>query len=187
MSPFVTGLVTAKILWRSQPVTIRFFQRDRLMCVHEHFETKIWGRMICQVSDLPVLDLRRFFCLEPYSSLSWFFGGCGWGRTNNALRAEDLQSPGVTNFPTHPKYQLPAAGSTTFNSSLNSTGAPEKKLICLVGCRSRPLTLQQRDHVAQHRRTIRLYRAPSLKASLNKTWRPYPATIRVRCLERAVI
>jgi hypothetical protein len=53
-------------------------------------------------------------------------GGCGWGRTNNAFRAEDLQSPGVTNFPTHPKYQLRAAGSTTFNSGLNSTRAPEK-------------------------------------------------------------
>jgi hypothetical protein len=25
--------------WRSQGVTIPFFQRDRLMCVHEHFET----------------------------------------------------------------------------------------------------------------------------------------------------
>ncbi len=31
------------ITWRSQGVTIPFFQRDRLMCVHEHFETKYGG------------------------------------------------------------------------------------------------------------------------------------------------
>jgi hypothetical protein len=129
--------------------------------------------MICQVSDLPVLDLRRFFCYVPYSSLSWFFGGCGWGRTNNALRAEDLQSPGVTNFPTHPLYYLRDTGSAwLFKSTQDICNSPSK-LICLVGCRSRPLTLQQRDHIAQHRRTIRLYRAPSLKASLNKTWKSY--------------
>jgi hypothetical protein len=32
-----------KYIWRSQGVTIPFFQRDRLMCVHEHFETKSGG------------------------------------------------------------------------------------------------------------------------------------------------
>ncbi len=65
---------TAKT-WRSQGVTIPFFQRDRLMCVHEHFETK--------------------------------FGGCGWSRTSSAFRAADLQSTGVTNFPTHPNMVEP--------------------------------------------------------------------------------
>ena len=30
-------------------------------------------------------------------------GGGGWGRTNNALKTADLQSTGVTNFPTPPK------------------------------------------------------------------------------------
>ena len=29
--------------WRSQGVTIPFFQRDRLACVHEHFETMSGG------------------------------------------------------------------------------------------------------------------------------------------------
>ena len=29
-------------------------------------------------------------------------GGDGWSRTNSALRAADLQSTGVTNFPTSP-------------------------------------------------------------------------------------
>ena len=29
-------------------------------------------------------------------------GGWGWTWTNNAITTEDLQSPGVTNFPTHP-------------------------------------------------------------------------------------
>ena len=31
------------------------------------------------------------------------FGGCGWSRTNSAS-ASDLQSDGVTSFPTHPKF-----------------------------------------------------------------------------------
>jgi hypothetical protein len=34
------------------------------------------------------------------------YGGGGWTWTNNAFRAEDLQSPGVTNFPTPPKLLL---------------------------------------------------------------------------------
>lgn len=34
-------------LWRYQGVTIPFFQRDRLVCVHEHFGT-IWEHTLEQ-------------------------------------------------------------------------------------------------------------------------------------------
>jgi hypothetical protein len=32
------------LLWRSQGVTIPFFKRDRLVCVHEHFETSFYSQ-----------------------------------------------------------------------------------------------------------------------------------------------
>jgi hypothetical protein len=44
-------------IWRSQGVTIPFFQRDRLMCVHEHFETKICAMFFCENSSC---SLRGF-------------------------------------------------------------------------------------------------------------------------------
>ena len=40
--------------------------------------------------------------LSRHLSLLQKYGGWGWTWTNNAITTEDLQSPGVTNFPTHP-------------------------------------------------------------------------------------
>ena len=69
------------------------------MCVHEHFETKFGGgdrtrtrypllakQMLSQLSYTPI-NLVDEVGLEP-----------------TMPEAEDLQSPGVTNFPTHPNF-----------------------------------------------------------------------------------
>ena len=78
-------------------------------------------KLNCRHGFLPYLNLtstatafpareRADLCGDPVHSHYTMtkLGGCGWGRTNNALRAADLQSTGVTNFPTHPLYYLRA-------------------------------------------------------------------------------
>ena len=42
------------------------------------------------------------FHLLTVLSIVLVFGGDDWSRTSSAFRAADLQSTGVTNFPTHP-------------------------------------------------------------------------------------
>ena len=70
MSPFVTGLVTTYL---NTPATVKgqcrgLDPKDYIRSFTDVF--RYAGRMISQVSDLPVLDLRRCFSLEPYLSLS---------------------------------------------------------------------------------------------------------------------
>jgi hypothetical protein len=45
--------------WRSQGVTIPFFKRDRLVCVHEHFETKnsLYENTLGCLTEIAVLNL----------------------------------------------------------------------------------------------------------------------------------
>ena len=56
-----------KYIWRSQGVTIPFFQRDRLMCVHEHFETKYGGDGKIRTYDSYRMKVVHYhFATSPY-------------------------------------------------------------------------------------------------------------------------
>ena len=46
--------------WRCQGVTISFFERDRLACVHEHFGTKF---VLILLAQLKLANIQRLFVL----------------------------------------------------------------------------------------------------------------------------
>ena len=75
------------LTWRSQGVTIPFFQRDRLMCVHEHFETKFGGAYWIRTNDQSFCPdaFLAGRCLRPTRPTLHNFGGNGEIRTHGAI------------------------------------------------------------------------------------------------------
>ena len=79
------------IIWRSQGVTIPFFNSDSVVCVHEHFETNWYEKRDSNPYALrrQILSLLRI----PFRHSRINFGGSGWIRTNNVFpEGTDLQS-----------------------------------------------------------------------------------------------